>query len=253
MTGKALLTLPFAYFLTTRLSKGSIAFHVLFEWGAALVVAGLLAGPDWPHALLLALVSYFAFISLYEIGYLINDRFAAKHESGGRSRGQAEIPALWVVLWIVARLLAFALATSLAGAWQSPLWWSFFGGLAVVFALHNLITDREVRSFTFVWLAWFRFTAPLFWVVPREQFAGIGLGATMVYVMFRQFGYLDSKGLLAMPGRQRPVFRLAAFVLPLVAAPALAFYPGTAGLIILLLYFAAIAGLGTLASGLLKR
>ena len=36
----SVLLLPFAYFYTTRLSKGSLAFHALFEWlAAAWVVA----------------------------------------------------------------------------------------------------------------------------------------------------------------------------------------------------------------------
>lgn len=248
MTAPAPLTLPFAYFLTTRLRQGSLAFHVLFEWGAALVVAAWLAGPDWPRAVLLAAISYLAFISLYEIGYLVNDRFAARRESGGQSRGQGAVAPGWVALWIAARLAAFALATTVAGAWPALAWWGFFGGLALVFALHNLITDREIRAITFIWLAWFRFMAPLFWVVPPAEFAGIGLAAAMVYVMFRQFGYLDSKGLLAMPGRQRPRFRLAIFGLPLIAVPAFLHFPGTRGLVLLLGYFATMAAAGTLAS-----
>ena len=82
-----LYILPFSYFYNTRLRNGSWVFHALFEWlSAAILVMALGSVPPF-QALIQAILVYFAFISLYEIGYLVNDLFAARKEKDGRRRG----------------------------------------------------------------------------------------------------------------------------------------------------------------------
>lgn len=244
--------LPFTYFYDTRLRSGSIAFHVIFEWLAAglLVLALGAAGPT--QALTAAGLSYLAFISLYEIGYLVNDLFASRKETGGRQRGPQGAGGLWVAAWFISRLVAFMIATIFLGKLAAPEWWSFFAALCVVFALHNELTDREFKSATFIWLAWFRFMAPVIFVVQDTQRLGVGLAAAMAYASFRLFGYLDSKGLLQMPGRQRPGFRLFFFLMPLTGALALWTYDGAQGFLVLSGYYALAAVLGT-APGMLRQ
>jgi hypothetical protein len=244
---KLVYLLPFTYFYDTRLRDGSIAFHAIFEWVAAAVLV-LLFGDHGPtEALLAAGLSYLAFISLYEIGYLANDLFASRKEAGGRKRGPQGASGLWVTAWFATRLSAFVLATILIGKSTAHEWWSFFAALSVVLALHNLLSDREFKAATFLWLAWFRFMAPLVFVVRDTQRLGIGLAAAMTYASFRLFGYLDSKGLLQMPGRKRLGFRLFFFVVPLMGAVAMWPYEGAQGFLILTLYYALVAMLGAVA------
>lgn len=237
--------LPFAYFYKTRLREGSLAFHVIFEWLAAgvLVVAVGAAAPA--TALAGAGLSYLAFISLYEIGYLANDLFASRIEADGRKRGPQGAGGAWVAAWVMARLVIFIFATVLMDKLATPEWWSFFAALCVVFALHNALTDKEFKAATFLWLAWFRFMAPVMFMVMEDQRLGIGMAAAMAYASFRLFGYLDSKGLLSMPGRQRPRFRLFFFLMPLAGALALWPYEGARGFVVLTSYFALAALLGT--------
>ena len=242
---KFVYLLPFTYFYDTRLRTGSVSFHVIFEWLAAMVLA-LVVGTAGPaHALTAAGLSYLAFISLYEIGYLVNDLFASRKEAGGRQRGPQDAGGLWVAAWFVSRLIAFMFATALMGKLTAPGWWSYFAALCVVFTLHNELTDREFKSATFLWLAWFRFMAPVIFVVEDTQRLGVGLAAAMAYSSFRLFGYLDSKGLLKMPGRQRPGFRLFFFLMPLTGALALWPYDGARGFLVLTGYYALAAALGT--------
>ena len=73
----------------------------------------------------------------------------------------------------------------------------------------------------------------------------VGLAAAMAYASFRLFGYLDSKGLLTMPGRQRPWFRLFFFLMPLAGGLALWPYGGARGFLVLTVYYALAAVLGT--------
>lgn len=238
--------LPFTYFWATRLRKGSVGFHAVFEWLAAIVLVVTLAPTDRLNALTTAFLAYFAFISLYEIGYIANDLVVAPKEQGGRTRGPQGASAIWVAAWMLVRLLAFVLATIAISRAASAMWWLYFSALAVIFAFHNLLKDKELKSGTFLWLSWFRFMAPVIFVVPSTYVMGIGMACAMSYSAFRQFGYLDSKGLLHMPGRRRPLFRWTFFMWPLLPAAALAMIPEAKGLVILFCFYAVVATLGVL-------
>ena len=236
--------LPFSYFWATRLRGGSISFHLLFEWLAAVVVVVALS-PDSPlDALCIALLSYAAFISLYEIGYLANDLFAAKSEADGRLRGPQGTPLPWVMAWVLVRVSVFLLITHALDKTDDVMWWGFFGGLAVVFAMHNHLRDRELKAGTFLWLSWYRFMAPVMFAVPTAYLPGIAFACAITYSTFRQFGYLDSKGLLVMPGRKRPVFRWTFFMWPLLAAAVFAPVAEAKGFVVLVAYFAVVASIG---------
>lgn len=250
---KYVYLLPFTYFFDTRLREGSIAFHFIFEWLAAVVLVVLLGDVRPVQALVAMGLSYIAFISLYEIGYLVNDLFASHNETDGRQRGPQDANGLWMGSWCVVRLMAFILATNLIGKLSSPEWWTFFVALGVVFALHNGLRDRELKAATFLWLAWFRFMAPVIFVVQDSQLLGIGLAAAMAYASFRLFGYLDSKGLLQMPGRQRSSFRLFFFLMPLAGALALWPYESARGFLVLTGYYVLAAVLGIALNAARKR
>jgi hypothetical protein len=237
---------PFVYFFDTRLRCNSVSFHVVFEWGAAALVACVLGREAPGLALLTAVYCYIAFISLYEIGYLINDLYSAKREAKGRRRGPQGVGAVWVVLWVLSRISVFMVVSFVSGLWTLVEWWMFFGGMCVAFALHNLWIDQDLKVATFLWLAWFRFMAPIVFVVQTEDLMGVAFAAGVIYVGFRLFGYLDSKGLLIMPGRQRTRFRLAFFLLPFVAVIPLTAFENSRGFVLIACYFAACALAGSL-------
>jgi hypothetical protein len=149
--------LPFSYFAHTRLVVGSLAFHALFEWGAALALAAMFGVAGTWKSMLFAFVAYFAFISLYEIGYLFNDLVVSKKECAPRLRGPQGAGRTWFLAWVFARLLVFALATEVLGVAVRLDWWLFFGAMGAVFSVHNLLNDKESKAATFLWLAWFQF------------------------------------------------------------------------------------------------
>ena len=241
-----ILLLPFAYFWTTRLSKGSLAFHALFEWLPAILVVVALGSSRPRQDLLGAFLSYAAFISVYELGYIANDLLVARKEEGGRERGPQTPGRVWIGSWVATRLGVFGLCTLAFDQSGNPAWWLFFMALGLVFTLHNWLDDRELKVATFTWLAWFRFMAPVMFVVQDMQRMGIGLAAALGYVAFRQLGYLDSKGLLNMPGRQRSGFRRLFFLMPLAGAAALLPYDEARGFVLVSACWGLLATLGTL-------
>jgi hypothetical protein len=243
---KTVLLFPFAYFYTTRLSKSTFAFHALFEWLAAALLVIVVGTGSAAQDLFTVVATYLAFISLYELGYMANDLIVARQESDGRQRGPQGASFGWVTLWVLTRIAVFLEITALLNQWQQLDWWLFFLALAAVFTLHNWLDDREMKTSTFAWLAWFRFMAPVIFVLQDSQRMGVGLAAAMGYVAFRKLGYLDGKGLLKMPGRQRQKFRWFFFVMPVLGAVALWPYPEARSYTFLTAYWAGLAVLGTL-------
>lgn len=241
--------LPFSYFLRTRLLRGSLAFHLIFEWGAAAFLVILWGRYGVTDSLLRSLASYLAFISLYEIGYIINDLIVARKEVGGRRRGPQEASSSIISLWIGARIAVFLIITVVLGVPSDLQWWSFFAALCIVFTLHNYLTDKEKKVATFVWLGWFRFMAPVIFVLNEDQVMGVAFVVALTYVVFRMFGYMDSKSLLVMPGRKRPSFRRFFFLIALVGGLALMSFPQAWAGVSLLAYFALASFAGTFAIG----
>ena len=240
---------PFNYFYLTRLKHGSFVFHFLFEWVAAFwLVAWVGIGGDLLQSSLAMLFSYLAFISIYELGYMANDLHAAKQEIDGRRRGPQEASRAWIFLWVISRLFSFLVCTILMNKLFDPAWWSFFAALIFVFLLHNILTDREQKVATFSLLAWFRFMAPVIFVVSDNQIMGVGLAAAIGYVAYRNLGYMDSKGLLLMPGRKRMAFRLFFFLMPFAGIVALWPYEDARGYCLLVTYWGIVSATGAVAT-----
>jgi hypothetical protein len=245
--------IPFSYFYFTRLRHASLAFHLVFEWLAALFLVSFFGDHGWLAAISASLLSYFAFVSIYEIGYLANDLFSAKRETDGRARGPQGADWRWIACWIAVRVIAFVTIAAALDRLFSGQWWSFFTALGLVLVSHNALVDRELKAISFIWLSWFRFMAPVIFVVDASQVPGIGLCAAMSYCCFRLLGYLDSKGLLKMPGRQRSRFRLSFFSAPLCGALALWKYQGTDGFVALSGYYFLAAIIGVFSRNLQGR
>lgn len=244
---------PAYYFFRTRLSAGSAAFHVVFEWGAALLLILVFPADAVHEALFGGILAYLAFISVYELGYLMNDYYAFARESNGRDRRVTALQSHWIAGMVAARLLVFA-AVSLSWHGAGTVeWWCFFSALGMVFCLHNLMRDPQLKILTFAWLSWLRFMAPVIFVVQADQLMGIGFGAAAGYVGFRALGYLDSKDMLDMPDRRGSRFRGAYFLSLTVGILVLWPYPEARGFVVLAGYYAIASTTGILVSMLSTR
>jgi hypothetical protein len=209
-----LLGIPFFYFQRTRLNNlKSLLFHSYAEWLLALGILAL-SGYSIADSLYHFLLGYLAFISLYEIGYITNDVHSVRHEAKPRKRLKDFNPTdTLVTLWIVIRIIVFVGFSYLLHVLTDLRWGVFYAVLALMFFLHNALKDKQLKTFTFMNLAFLRFLAPFFIFLTTDQVVLWLPGIVLHYVFFRTLTYMDSKDLLHMPGRDTVPFKLNYYLL----------------------------------------
>src|SRR5690606_10563413 len=125
-----------------------------------------------------------------------------------------------IIIWIAIRVAVFVFLSYYLEVLNSPGWWYFYGLLILSFAMHNMLQRKEFKIFTFISLACLRFYAPVF-LFLNPFYLTLSLPAILLhYVFFRTITYIDSKGLLNIPGRNSLSFK-SAFYLILLPVSAL--------------------------------
>lgn len=160
-----LFFLPFGYFLKTRLNtRSALLFHGYAEYLLGILLL-IYAGFPLLQSITNFVLAYLAFISLYEIGYIINDFISIKFEKKPRKRlGSWNPSQIIIYIWIIIRVAVFVLLTYILGVSNSLEWWIYYFVLAGTFFLHNVLKVKEYKIFTFISLAFLRFYAPLFFI-----------------------------------------------------------------------------------------
>lgn len=207
----AALFLPLGYTLATRIASRPLLLGQMaqLEWVPAIGILIVVAG--FPPGLALGsfLVTYMAFITVYEVGYIANDLLAYREGNSGRRRLGEAPPGRAVVMAATAfRGLLFVGITVGANLWDRPVWWAFYGALFVTFFLHNMITDPLPKLGTFTGLALLRFLAPVFIFLSGPGIALVTSAVMLNYVIYRLLNYLASKDLLKAPQREEPAFKI---------------------------------------------
>lgn len=184
---------PITYFRSTRLNRWSlVAYNGLVEWLPAIFLS-LYFNDLAASALAKVVLSYIAFISVYEIGYITNDIYSEKYESDPRGRREGFVGEGWPIAGlIIVRILFFCGATHLLGAWSNPFWWGFYISLGVTFALHNLLPS-ELRIATFFSLSTFRWFAPVILTLPQPVLLILLPSILFTNSVYRTTVYLRSK------------------------------------------------------------
>ena len=186
---------PISYFQATRLNRLSlVAYNGLVEWIPAIAIS-LYLNDSKIGTLFTVLVSYLAFISLYEIGYITNDQLSEKFEEDPRGRSsELGMSVTTVIGLIVVRAIVFGLCSYVLGVALHPLWIAFHGGLIATFLLHNVV-EREMRIATFFSLSTFRFIAPVLLTVPPAVLLMLLPIVMLNNSLYRLTVYVDNKKL----------------------------------------------------------
>lgn len=214
---QALLFIPLSHSYLSRY-RYDRAFYLIVEYVPALLVCLLFGSGSVSENLTCSLLSFLAFTTIYEIGYLANDYISVRWESEPRHRTLVPASMMLLTAWVAARLLFFWAISVHLSILAGPMYWVFFTFLVVIFSAHNLLRSPELRLCTFYWLSLCRFLAPNIWTIEPCHFGSLALAGSILYSGFRLLGYLESKNLLTMKGRKGPAFRLLYYTLPLPLA-----------------------------------
>lgn len=207
--------LPFSYFFRSRLQAAKdIVFHFYYEWLLAFLLLFYFSGYNLWASAEQFLLAYFAFIAIYEIGYLGNDVYSVRHETDPRLRIKNFNPSnLQLIVWIVFRIAVFLSISHYLDVLDNYIWWTFYITIVVFFYLHNVLKQKELKTFTFINLAFTRFLAPIFIFLSAEHLLLIVPSVLLCYVLYRTLTYMDSKKLLNMPSRTLPAFKVNYYLL----------------------------------------
>lgn len=200
--------LPVSYFQATRLNKWVyVAYNGLVEWIPALALA--LFYNDFAVSVAgKVLLSYLAFISLYEIGYITNDYFSEKFETDPRGRLE-QINGNSSVIYglIFVRVLFFAVFSYLLGHLTNPLWLTFYSMMLLTFLLHNTVST-ELRIPSFFSLSSFRFFAPIIVLLDVKVLIILIPVILLNNSLYRTIVYSSNKGIFILKNRESIKFKL---------------------------------------------
>ena len=201
--------IPFLYFQQTRLrTVKDFIFHSVYEWLPALIL--IFISNNFYKTIFFFVLYYSAFISLYEIGYLVNDQLALKEENGRKRSRQFSI--LSVFVFVVIRLGVF-LAITFYFQNNSMRWWLWYGLLVIFFAVHNTLRSDALKCITFLFLAFARFFSPILMLIDESLLQILAMPIALNYSLFRLFTYMDSKNLLNHFNRSSNTFRVGYYLM----------------------------------------
>ena len=232
--------LPITYFQVTRLNRWAlVGYNGLVEWIPALGLSyyynDFRAGILWTVVL-----SYLAFICIYEIGYFTNDFYSERFEKGPRGRAE-KLNVGQFVIWslIIVRIAFFILFSYLLGVMDNRVWWAFHGALAVTFAMHNILPN-ELRIPTFFGLSTFRYFAPVILTLGAPVLIILIPTILLNNSLYRSTVYLGNKNIFAAENRHGLIFKMAFYLGCLPLSVFLSIFFGSYLPIMVCLYFIAI-------------
>lgn len=241
---RAACLLPFAYHATTRARQArELPYLIATSWLPGLWLLWRLTDLSAAGSVLVFAAGYLAFISIYEIGYLINDAWDAPRSHDGRQRLNFPLTRSFTVTFVGVRVAVWVVVGVLTGWIGNPIWLAGYAALFLAIAQHNMFQAKSLRLASFYELATLRFVLPILAALPAASLSAAILTALLFYSFPRFLGYLESKDILNLPEHKQPRF---GFLLFLSLTPLFIFTSyvlGTAVLAELTAYYLGIYGI----------
>lgn len=242
---KILLNIPFFYFYFSRIRRGgaSIPFFLTTEWIPWIIVVGFFSNYNFSYSILYLLSSYIAFISVYEIGYIINDFYSIKFDENSllKERAPVTTDSTTLKIWISLRLIVFTLFCIYLPFGKYQEWYIYYLFLFFIFNFHNFCKNRDLKVISYFWLALLRFLAPVIFLVKFDFLNSLFFVAATIFVPYRLLSYLDGKEILLMKKRKSLSFRMIYFIMPSIFSLLIYRFNYTSLYVTLSIYFALIA------------
>lgn len=227
------LLLPYMYTVLTRARTiRDNAANAVTSWIPGIILLNSTLSLNVLECAVYYVAGYFAFISIYEIGYLLNDTVGVRTEVSPRQRLGREVGPIFVWVFVSVRIAIFVAVSSSLGLLTELPYLSMYAALVAAILGHNWVKSGGFKFFTFIQMSTLRFFLPVYSVMLISgggQFAGIALMVALLLFAFpRVLTYQESKGKLLIPERRRPEFLASSWLLllPLVCVISLVFGSG---------------------------
>ncbi len=187
------LYLPFFYYKYSRLNYLSAFFYFFFDYLLLpLLILFWSQGELFLRNILLFIIAFLGYISIYEIGYLINDCVSVKNEKDPSLRADSRIKSELKNL-IISRILFFIIALFLLFKFINikNVIIYLLGILIVslVFIIHNFSKKFSVRYITFPLLRLSHFLIPL--LIFDINFSVVIFTYFLFYFLYDEISYLN--------------------------------------------------------------
>lgn len=220
---KPYLTLiPYLYSIYTRMHglRDHLA-NAATAWIPGMILLFFLTDLGLTGSVFQYFIGFSAFISLYEIGYLMNDTLGLRRDVVTRDRLGYRVTRVYVILFVMIRIALFLAIVICTGLAWHPGYLLACAALAAVTVAHNMAPQVELKFASFLQMSAFRFFLPVY---PGLLSAGAGTAALVVlatgvfcFSYPRFLTYQDSKSRLSLPERRKPWFHFQSMILTMPA------------------------------------
>lgn len=206
---RLLIQIPFLYLATTRMNtiKGLVS-NAATAWLPGIFIVMAWGDHSLPFSVIYYLAAYLVFVSIYEVGYLVNDTLGTRYDETPRHRLAFRPSAAEIVFFIVLRIVAASAIAWYLSLYESVAWRVAISALIIVICIHNTISSSALKAASFIQMSTLRFVIPVLPLIRSDLTPYLLLIGIFHFVYPRFITYLDSKGRLSIPERKTATYRL---------------------------------------------
>lgn len=214
------LLVPMLYLVGTRMnSLKALVSNAATAWIPGVATAYVWSGNTFSWSVGAYALSYLAFVSIYEVGYFVNDTLGTRRDETPRHRLKGEVSGTFSVAFVAIRLATFVAIAAFMSFPESWPWVAACGALLALIVLHNWLASSALKAVTFIQMSALRFSIPILPFVPAPRSGDVLLLGLLHFAYPRFITYLEAKGRLRIPERRTARYALGSQVL---MAPAFA-------------------------------
>jgi len=221
------LLVPMLYLVGTRMnSLKALVSNAATAWIPGVAITYVWSGNTFSWSVGAYALSYLAFVSIYEVGYFVNDTLGTRRDETPRHRLHGEVSGTFSVAFVAIRLATFVGIAALMSFPESLPWMTACGALFALIVLHNWLASSALKAATFIQMSALRFSIPILPLVPGPRCGDVLLLGLLHFAYPRFITYLEAKGRLRIPERRTARYALGSQIL---MAPAFAVLCAVAG------------------------
>ncbi len=232
------LLVPFLYTYFSRMrGLRAFGFNAITLWFPGILLTYLIDKEDFLGTIYTYFAAYLVFISVYELGYLLNDTWGLRHDETPRRRIDIDYHISFFVTFFLIRIFSIVALSFWISVFFELWFWTILFLLSIAILMHNFVILQEIKIATFFQMSLMRFSIPIIISTELHNSIAVLFSGCIFFVLPRLLTYLDSKKRLRIPERKNPSFLMKFYLIFAPFVFLLSFVSGEALAIWVWLYF----------------